>query len=277
MRAPAGMDHNDTASRGRLRLVRVGLMLVLLLAAQGVLVPVASADQLVVDDADARVRITGAWQQSSSTPGFYGGDYLFHVPGRGTASVSWPFPTDGSPGQYRVFARWSSGSNRASVATYTVRSDAGSVDVHFDQRTGGSRWQALGTFAFAPGQSQGVVLSDRADGVVIADAIAWEGPVDTRHTVDLAAPLDPPATQPLQRAVDAGDEPWRLDPLEAARADATSFGFAPTDPMHLVETSAGYARVQADHAGARYEIRVVQPARLGRLGIWVVSKIDGPL
>src|SRR6476661_8663422 len=98
MRALAGMlDHSntDTTSRARLCPVRVGLMLVLLIAAQSLLVPVASADQLVVDDADVTVRITGAWQQRSSTAGFYGGDYLFHVPGRGTATVWWPFPAGG--------------------------------------------------------------------------------------------------------------------------------------------------------------------------------------
>jgi hypothetical protein len=243
------------------------------MAALGVLAPAVSADELVVDDADAAVRITGMWQSSSSTRGFYGGDYLFHAPGHEAASVWWPFPSGGAAGEYQVFARWSSGPNRAAAATYEVTSTGGATDVHVDQRTGGGRWQALGAFTFEPGKQQGVALSGRADGVVIADAIAWVGPISAHHTVDLPAPGAPAVAQELQRGVDDGDEPWRLDPLESARADATAFGFAPTDPMKLVENSAGSARVLAEHAGATYEIRVVQPARLGRLGVWVLSEI----
>ena len=64
-----------------------------------------------------------------------------------------------------------------------------------------------------------------------------------------------------------------LTQAEAARADATALGFAPTDPMELIDTGAGSARVRAEHAGARYQIRVIQPARLGPTGIWVVSAI----
>jgi hypothetical protein len=109
--------------------------------------------------------------------------------------------------------------------------------------------------------------------VVVADAIAWVGPLDDRDAADPAALGDPTAAQPLQRAVDAGDEPWRLDPLEAARADGATLGFAATDPMELVETAAGSALVRAQHAGATYEIRLVQPARLGPTGIWVLASV----
>jgi hypothetical protein len=65
----------------------------------------AWADELVVDDAYAAVQLTGTWEASATTPGFYGGGYLFHAPGHGSASVRWPFPADGAPGQYQVFVR----------------------------------------------------------------------------------------------------------------------------------------------------------------------------
>jgi hypothetical protein len=117
-----------------------------------------------------------------------------------------------------------------------------------------------------------VLLSGR-DGVVIADAIAWVGPLNTQepeHAVNLG---DLAAAQPFQRAVDAGDEPWRLDPLEAARADAAVLGFDAHDPMQLVEATRGSALVRAQHAGASYEIHLIQPARLGPTGIWVVEAV----
>jgi hypothetical protein len=118
-----------------------------------------------------------------------------------------------------------------------------------------------------------VVLSSRADGVMVADAIAWVGPVNTlepEHAANLGAFA---ATHQFQRAVDAGDEPWRLDPIDAARADAAVLGFEAHDPMQLLESGGGSARVRAEHAGVSYEIRLTQPARLGPTGIWVVEAV----
>jgi hypothetical protein len=141
-----------------------------------------------------------------------------------------------------------------------------------NQQTGGERWHALGLFAFRPGSGQGVTLSGDADGVVVADAVAWVGPRGTDARVGLT---DLAAVQPLQRTVDVGDQPWRLDPLDVARADATVLGFGPTDPMELVEEKTGSARVRAQHAGATYDIQVVQPARLGPTGVWIVESVRG--
>ena len=53
------LDQNHTSWRARSRPGRAGLMLVFVTAALGAPVPVASADELVVDDADAAVQITG--------------------------------------------------------------------------------------------------------------------------------------------------------------------------------------------------------------------------
>ena len=66
-------------------------------------------------------------------------------------------------------------------------------------------WRTLGGTrnVYIPARpGQGVLLSERADGVVVADAIAWVGPLDGRVTADSAALSDLAAAQPLQRAVD---------------------------------------------------------------------------
>lgn len=135
----------------------------------------AANGEVVVDSTNPSVRATGAWAASSTTPGFYGSGYLFRVPGNGSATVFWPFPATAAPGQYQLFARWSSGPNRASNAAYQVTSNAGQTVETVDQRSGGGDWQPLGTFAFAPGKGHGVTLSDKADGVVVANAIRWVG------------------------------------------------------------------------------------------------------
>lgn len=167
------------------------------------LVTPAFADDLIVDDADPAVQLSGSWQTSATTPGFYGGGYLFHTPGHGAASARWPFPASGSAGRYRLYASWSSGANRATAARYQITSADGVTAVHVNQKNGGTEWHILGTFTFDPGANEGVTLMGEADGVVVADA-----------------------------------------------------------------------RVHAQHAGNTYEIRLIQPARLGPSGIWVVTSVE---
>lgn len=87
-------------------------------------------------------------------------------------------------------------------------------------------------------------------------------------------PDDPASAQSVQRSVDSGDQPWRLDPLEVARADTAVFGINPDDPMQVVQEDAGAARVRAQHAGKVYEIGLTQPERPGPTGIWVVTSVN---
>jgi len=243
----------------------------LLLANLAATATAAHADALVVDNADGAVQLTGSWQPASTTPGFYGGDYLFKVPGSDSSLVRWPFPHAAAPGPYAVFARWTSGPNRASLVTYQITSVDGTVSVHRGQRTGGGRWNALGTYTFRPNQAQGVSLLGRADGVVVADAVIWVGPLDAGDTGP--HPTQVAAANQLQRSVDEGDQPWRLDPLAVARADGVAMGLSANDTFELLEVGASVAKVRAQHASERYIIDLAQPARLGSTGIWVVLKV----
>jgi hypothetical protein len=252
------------------RRVLAGLVVLLVLVSLTVGADTARADQLVMDDADARVQVNGRWQASRATAGFYGDGYLFRVAGNGRTTVRWPFPAGTEPGRYAVLARWSSGPNRATAAPHQIMHAGGTTTMRVDQRAGGGRWHVLGTYAFRPGPVHGVALSDNADGVVIADAIAWVGPLARPDGVRLTDGAD---AQPLQQAVDDGDQPWLLDPLEVARADAVALGLSAGDPLELVNRQPGVARVRAGHAGATYDIHLIQPARLGPTGIWVVDSI----
>jgi N-acetylmuramoyl-L-alanine amidase len=134
------------------------------------------AAELVIDNSDGSVQVKGPWTSTTTTRGFYGANYLFRTPGDGSSSVTWPFPSSAAAGRYAVYAQWSGGPNRASNATYQVSSAAGSSSVSVNQKTNGGSWQPLGTFDFAPNKAQGVVLTDKADGVVVADAIRFVGP-----------------------------------------------------------------------------------------------------
>src|SRR5713226_1494596 len=133
------------------------------------------AAELIVDNSDSVVAVKGKWTTSNTTAGFLGADYLFRTPGDGSASVTWPFPS-GQAGRYEVFARWSAGPNRATNANYQVNSNAGGSSAAVNQKINGGSWQSLGSFDFQPGKGQGITLTDKADGVVVADAIRFVGP-----------------------------------------------------------------------------------------------------
>jgi lipoprotein-anchoring transpeptidase ErfK/SrfK len=165
--------------------------LALLLALSLLLVPRAfAADEIVLDNAAPSVQVSGPWTSTALTPGYSGPDYLFRPAGNGDATVFWPFPSSTSAGKYEVFARWTSGPNRAANALYWVSSEGGSAPITVNQQQNGGTWQPLGRFDFKPGKSQGVTLSDKSDGVVIADALRWVGPL-TGDAAATTAPVQP--------------------------------------------------------------------------------------
>lgn len=169
-------------------MLALGLLVAALPAAS-----VSLAAELIVDNSDGAVSTRGKWTATNTTGGFIGADYLFRTPGDGSSTVTWPYP-DGSAGRYEVFARWAGGPNRATNATYQVSSSSSQTSVAVNQKNNGGTWVSLGTFDFQPGKSQGVVLSDKADGVVVADAIRFVGPQGAPAATPQPAP--DPAPQP---------------------------------------------------------------------------------
>ena len=182
-------------------LLRISLPLALLVAGLPLAHP-SFAAETIVDNADAAVQVKGKWTTTAETSGFYGANYLFRTPGDGNSTVTWPFPS-GAAGRYEVFARWSSGPNRATNATYQVSSNAGNTSLPVNQKVNGGTWQSLGIFDFQAKTGQGVTLNDRADGVVVADAIRFVGPQDggglaATTVTGPSQPADPSQSQPAQ-------------------------------------------------------------------------------
>jgi N-acetylmuramoyl-L-alanine amidase len=179
---------------------RVFLAVMILLAALP-LAPPTLAAELIVDNSDGVVTIKGKWTATTTTSGFYGPDYVFRTPGDGSSSVAWPFP-NAAAGRYEVFTRWTAGPNRATNATYQINSNGGAATVAVNQKSNGASWQSLGSFDFQPSKGQGIVLTDKADGVVVADAIRFVGPAtgpppaDTTLAVAQTQPAPPAAPQP---------------------------------------------------------------------------------
>ena len=133
---------------GRMRIL-AGLVPVVFLLALLPPAAVLADNEIVLDDESPAVQTTGVWATTAATSGFVGSGYHFRVAGDGSSTVVWPF--NGPSGSYEVFARWTSGPNRASNATYVVSGASGPVSVKVDQRSGGGAWSSLGTFTFAAG------------------------------------------------------------------------------------------------------------------------------
>jgi hypothetical protein len=141
--------------------------------------------EIIVDDVNAV--FVGTWTLSSTTSGYYGSGYRYRAAGTGANTATWSFNVPAA-GSWQVYARWTSGSNRATNARYTVNYGAGSSVVQVNQKTNGGVWFSLGFFSFDAG-TRSVVLSDKANGlVVIADAIrlvSSSSPVQYSLTVNV--------------------------------------------------------------------------------------------
>ncbi|MCH8956005.1 hypothetical protein IIA28_11925 [candidate division KSB1 bacterium] len=110
-------------------------------------------------------------------PGSWGShpDYSSHFagPGSGSNTARW-VPTIGLAGKYEIYEWHSSQPNgNATDAPFKIRSADGETSVSVDQSVNGGRWNRLGVFTFQAGQSGFVEVTNKANGLVIADALKF--------------------------------------------------------------------------------------------------------
>jgi hypothetical protein len=137
----------------------------------------------IIDDSNPGYSTTGSWTRW--TNGGYLGDVEEATAKTGADVSSWTF-NNLAPGQYRVSVTWTSWSDRATNAPYTVLDGSTSMGtIVVNQQIGpvgfndaGATWQDLGSYQVRNG-SLVVQLSDAANGNVIADAVRlqWLAPL----------------------------------------------------------------------------------------------------
>uniref|UniRef100_UPI003593DC3C C25 family cysteine peptidase n=1 Tax=Desulfococcus sp. TaxID=2025834 RepID=UPI003593DC3C len=110
-----------------------------------------------------------AWTWSQFTPGGYNTSYQYAPIGSGGKWAKWTF-TVSTPGEYEIFAQWTSGDNRSPAAPYTIKNGAKTWKVTANQTRDGGQFNLLGTYPLTAGTLE-VYLSDTPTGVVIADAV----------------------------------------------------------------------------------------------------------
>ncbi|WP_075090917.1 FAD-dependent oxidoreductase [Haloferula sp. BvORR071] len=133
---------------------------------------------IILDNSDATgVALTGTWTQTTSTAGYYGGNYI-HDGNTQNGSCSARFtPTLPNAGTYEVFVRWPAYTNRATNVPVDIRHSGGLTTATVNQQTRGGEWVSVGSFSFAAGnstQNGSVTIRNTAtNGYVIADAVRF--------------------------------------------------------------------------------------------------------
>jgi hypothetical protein len=124
-------------------------------------------DASFVDNSDSDFTTTGKWQRSNNIAGFYGNDYRYARMGNGKLAASWTYTI--TQGEHKIYAQWTSHSNRAPDAPYSIYNNGKLIDtVHVDQRVNGGQLYLLGAFALRSGTLE-IVLTNDASGYVVAD------------------------------------------------------------------------------------------------------------
>ncbi len=95
--------------------------------------------------------LTGSWSTSTNQAGYYGINYIHdNMTGKGSKSVTFA-PTFPVGGDYEVFARWTSSSNRADNVPMAIAAADGTHNVTLNEQVNNGTWFSLGVFHFNSG------------------------------------------------------------------------------------------------------------------------------
>jgi hypothetical protein len=135
----------------------------------------------IVDNKEV-VYTASKWAAFSGPPltdnDYFGPDFQYTGAGTGLNTATWGALSSMPAGTYRVYVQWAAYTNRATNVYYTINHFGGSTVVGpFNQTLNSGTWIDLGggtqVFTFSEGTGS-VVVTDNANGVVVADAIKWQ-------------------------------------------------------------------------------------------------------
>ena len=208
---------------------------------------------IVVDNTAAT--FTGSWSTGTSSGDKYGADYRYAgTAASETATAIWT-PNIQLAGNYDVYCWYPQGSNRSTMAPYTVYWNGGSQTIQVNQQANGGMWNLLtAAKPFVAGTSGYVKLGNgtgESSLVVVADALRF-----VKVTVDTTPPvISNVASTPSQTTCRIT---WTTDESATSQVEyglTTSYGNTTTlDPTlvtsHTVNLS-GLARRTTYHCRVR--------------------------
>ena len=137
--------------------------------------------QIIVDNSDAvHCTFNKAWILSSGVAGFYGTDYAYISSTSSTDYAKWT-PDIPADGNYRIFMRWTENANRTKTGPVEIAHLEGLSKTTVNQTTDGGKWNFLGSYQLAKGNTNYVKITGAGGGYTVADAILFER-VDSAST-----------------------------------------------------------------------------------------------
>jgi PKD repeat protein len=126
--------------------------------------------EVIIDNGQQGTSSTGTWSVSS-VAGFYGVNSLW---ARNGATYTWRF-SPSATGQYDVFMWWTQYSSRSSNIPVSIQYMGGTTTVYINQQANGSKWNLLGRYTFAAGQSYNMTITAATGSTVstCADAMRF--------------------------------------------------------------------------------------------------------
>jgi hypothetical protein len=134
--------------------------------------------QVAISDAadGSGISKSGWWASSTYERGYHGRDYLTDG-NTGKSVVKNVRFSPGLPvsGVYAVYARWTTGANRATNVPVDIAAADGTTRKWVNQQADNGIWYHLGAYTFAAGSSGSVTIGNEgANGFVVADAVKFE-------------------------------------------------------------------------------------------------------
>ncbi|AOS96067.1 D-alanyl-D-alanine carboxypeptidase precursor [Microbulbifer aggregans] len=132
---------------------------------------IPEADDIIIDNADTAMNVSGSWQTDSRGKKHYGADYLTDGNAqKGELVASYQFSAPGA-GVWELMEYHPASRDQATQTPVTVIVSGGAQSFVIDQSAAGSSWNSLGQISLLAGQDLEVALSNNGtDGTVVADA-----------------------------------------------------------------------------------------------------------
>lgn len=154
---------------------------------------------MIVDNTDSGFSVVGSWLiYSGPLYPYYGTSFRYDEAGSGSERATFT-PDLPQAGDYEVFIWWGTSPDGATDGPYTVNHLGGATTVRVDMQGpvgGGGEWLSLGVYEFSAGTDGSVMLSDDANGYVVADAVRFTE-VDTVSTSTDESSLDGQLSNPI--------------------------------------------------------------------------------
>jgi hypothetical protein len=136
---------------------------------------------LILDNLDANhIEITGEWQSSTYSSGYYAQDYMHDQnKDKGSKWIRYT-PELEAEGTYKIYCIYTEGTNRASNTPFRIEWNGYDTTLLVDQTSNGGYWRELGSFDIDPAYDFSITIENEGtDGYVIADAISIVSAADT--------------------------------------------------------------------------------------------------